>query len=181
MPSRLMETKMTSSTSGEAAKAVVRRNTEEVQGKGNFRRLRGALRRRLRRPYAAAQHDSRQARGAGMYQALRQAFPDFHSSLADRRWRDRDDLQDISRYASGNVPGRRADRPQDPLRNCRRHARARRKDRRALGCGEPLLADAAARGLRLRDKSLEWCLVTQDLPCRSSSVPVADNPPRPSS
>ena len=27
---------MSTSTSGEAAKAIVRRNTEEVQGKGNF-------------------------------------------------------------------------------------------------------------------------------------------------
>jgi hypothetical protein len=27
---------MSNSTSGEAAKAIVRRNTEEVQGKGNF-------------------------------------------------------------------------------------------------------------------------------------------------
>ena len=46
-----------------APKAIVRRNTEEVQGKGNFDGLRGVLRRRLRRPYAAAQHEANEPAG----------------------------------------------------------------------------------------------------------------------
>jgi steroid delta-isomerase-like uncharacterized protein len=67
----------------EAAKAVVRRNTEEVQGKGNF-----ALFEELfaddfldHTPQPGGTPDKAGARA--LYHRLREAFPDFH---ADIKW-----------------------------------------------------------------------------------------------
>jgi steroid delta-isomerase-like uncharacterized protein len=66
---------------GEAAKAVVRRNTEEVQGKGNF-----ALFEELfaddfldHTPQPGGTPDKAGARA--LYHRLREAFPDFHADI----------------------------------------------------------------------------------------------------
>ena len=67
--------------------------------------------------------------------------------LAARRWRPRDDVQDLSRDAPGRVPGRGADWPRNSIRDGRRHAGARRQDHRTLGRGQSLLPHAAARRL----------------------------------
>ena len=81
MPSRLMETKMTSSTSSEAAKAVVRRNTEEVQGRGNFDVFEKLFADDFvdHTPQPNMTPDKPGARI--FYQALREAFPDFHAVI----------------------------------------------------------------------------------------------------
>jgi len=72
---------MTSGNPGEAAKAVVRRNTEEVQGRGNF-----ALFEQLfadnfldHTPQAGRTPDKDGARQ--LYKILRTAFPDFHADI----------------------------------------------------------------------------------------------------
>lgn len=72
---------MTNTTIGEAAKAVVRRNTEEVQGKGNF-----AVSEELfaqdfvdHTPQPGCTADREGARQ--LYHALRAAFPDFHAVI----------------------------------------------------------------------------------------------------
>ena len=64
-------------------------------------------------------------------------FPRRHS-LVDRRWRDRDHVQDLSRHAQRGVSGGRPDRPEDPFRYCRRHAGDGRPAGAAPGCtGKP--------------------------------------------
>ena len=72
---------MTSNASAEAAKAVVRRNTEEVQGRGNF-----ALFEELfaddfvdHTPQPNGTPDKDGARR--LYHTLRAAFPDFHAVI----------------------------------------------------------------------------------------------------
>src|SRR6266851_922484 len=72
---------MSSSNPGEAAKAVVRRNTEEVQGKGNF-----AVFEELfaddyvdHTPQPGMPSDKPGTRD--LYKALREAFPDFHAVI----------------------------------------------------------------------------------------------------
>ena len=140
---------MTNETSSEAAKAVVRRNTEEVQGGGKFRTVRRTLRRRFSRPHAAAGRTPDKSGARQLYKTLRSRFSRLscRHPLAARRWRPRDDLQDLSRHAPGRVPGRGADWPQDSIRDGRRHAGAQRQDRRTLGRGQSLLPHAAARRL----------------------------------
>jgi nicotinamidase-related amidase len=109
--------------------------------------LRATLCRRLPRPYPATERDARQSGGSRSLSHVESSisgFPRRHP-LADGRWRDRDDVQDLSRHAQGGVSGCRADRPENPFRYRRRHARAQWQDHRALGRGEPFLADATAR------------------------------------
>jgi hypothetical protein len=72
---------MTTSNASEAAKAVVRRNTEEVQGGGNF-----AVFDELfvddfldHTPQPARTPDKAGARE--LYKVLRAAFPDFHAEI----------------------------------------------------------------------------------------------------
>jgi len=72
---------MSNTTAGEAAKAVVRRNTEEVQGGGNY-----ALFDELfaddfldHTPQPNCTPDKPGA--LGLYRALRAAFPDFHADI----------------------------------------------------------------------------------------------------
>ena len=72
---------MTTTNAGEAAKAVVRRNTEEVQGGGNF-----ALFEELfaddffdHTPQPGRTPDKAGARE--LYNVLRAAFPDFHAEI----------------------------------------------------------------------------------------------------
>ncbi|PIF78804.1 SnoaL-like polyketide cyclase [Variovorax sp. 54] len=71
----------THNTAGEAAKAVVRRNTEEVQGGGNY-----ALFDELfadsfldHTPQPSCTPDK--AGALGLYKTLRAAFPDFHADI----------------------------------------------------------------------------------------------------
>ena len=107
---------MSSTLASETAKAVVRRNTEEVQGKGNFDVFEELFADDFfdHTPQPNMTPDKSGARG--LYKALREAFPDFHAVI---HWQtaeggDRDDLQDLSRNAQGNIPwhsGPRASRP----------------------------------------------------------------------
>jgi steroid delta-isomerase-like uncharacterized protein len=72
---------MTNTTTGEAAKAVVRRNTEEVQGKGNFAVFEELFAQDFvdHTPQPGRTADREGARQ--LYQALRSAFPDFHAVI----------------------------------------------------------------------------------------------------
>jgi steroid delta-isomerase-like uncharacterized protein len=68
-------------TSGEAAKAVVRRNTEEVQGRGNFEVFEELFADDFvdRTPQPNTTPDKVGVRL--LYQTLRAAFPDFHAEI----------------------------------------------------------------------------------------------------
>jgi predicted ester cyclase len=72
---------MTDTTTGEAAKSVVRRNTEEVQGKGNF----GVFEQLFAKDFV--DHTPQPGRTADrdgareLYRVLRSAFPDFHAVI----------------------------------------------------------------------------------------------------
>ena len=105
---------MSNSASGEAAKAVVRRNTEEVQGKGDFDVFEVVFADDFidHTPQPNRRARPRQGPSGGLPR-----LPRRHP-LADRRRRDRDDLQDLSWDAPGNIPGSGADRPESPLRSC---------------------------------------------------------------
>ena len=72
---------MSTSTPSETAKAVVRQNTEEVQGKGNFDVFEQLFADDFvdHTPQPNMTPDKPGARG--LYKALRQAFPDFHAII----------------------------------------------------------------------------------------------------
>ncbi|MGF6781307.1 ester cyclase [Paraburkholderia sp. GAS334] len=72
---------MTRSNASEEAKAVVRRNTEEVQGGGNFDVFEELFANDFvdHTPQPNCTPDKDGARG--LYHALRAAFPDFHADI----------------------------------------------------------------------------------------------------
>jgi SnoaL-like polyketide cyclase len=126
---------MTKLSTSEAAKAVVRRNTEEVQGAGNFEVFEELFADDFldHTPQPGRTPDKAGARE--LYKVLRAAFPDFH---ADIYWQladgDRgDDLQNLPRHAQARVLRHRANRSRNPVRDRGRDARSRRQDYRALG------------------------------------------------
>jgi len=72
---------MTDTTAGESAKAVVRRNTEEVQGKGDYALFEQLFAQNFvdHTPQPGRTADRDGARK--LYQVLRAAFPDFHAVI----------------------------------------------------------------------------------------------------
>ncbi len=72
---------MTTTGVGEAAKAVVRRNTEEVQSKGNFDLFEDLFADDFvdHTPQPGRTPDKAGARE--LYHVLREAFPDFHAEI----------------------------------------------------------------------------------------------------
>jgi steroid delta-isomerase-like uncharacterized protein len=72
---------MSSRNPGEAAKAVVRRNTEEVQGRGNFAVFEQLFADSFldHTPQPGRTPDKDGARQ--LYKILRSAFPDFHADI----------------------------------------------------------------------------------------------------
>ena len=72
---------MTSKTLGDAAKAVVRRNTDEVQGGGNFELFDELFADDFldHTPQPGRTPDKSGARQ--LYKTLRNAFPDFHAEI----------------------------------------------------------------------------------------------------
>jgi predicted ester cyclase len=72
---------MTNTTTGEAAKAIVRRNTEEVQGKGDFAVFEELFAQDFvdHTPQPGRTADRQGARQ--LYHVLRAAFPDFHAVI----------------------------------------------------------------------------------------------------
>ena len=130
----------------ETAKAVVRRNTIEVQGGGNWE-LFDEL-------FADDFHDHTPQPGgqpdkAGvleLYRRLREAFPDFTPEI---HWQkaDGDVVTTYKTYRGthlGNFLGVPGTGPEGELRNGRRNACRRREDHRVLGRRKPLLGHAAA-------------------------------------
>jgi len=86
-------------TASDAAKAVVRRNTEEVQGKGKFDVFEKLFTDDFvdHTPQPNMTPDKTGVRK--LYGYMREAFPDFHAAipLATCRWRPGDHVQDILR------------------------------------------------------------------------------------
>lgn len=72
---------MTTNAAGETAKAVVRRNTEEVQSKGNFELFEELFADDFvdHTPQPGRSPDKAGARD--LYHVLRGAFPDFHADI----------------------------------------------------------------------------------------------------
>jgi predicted ester cyclase len=72
---------MTDSSISDAAKAVVRRNTEEVQGRGNFELFEELFSDDFldHTPQPGGTPDKAGARN--LYRRLRAAFPDFHAEI----------------------------------------------------------------------------------------------------
>ena len=72
---------MTNTATSEAAKAVVRRNTEEVQGKGDFAVFEELFAQDFvdHTPQPGRTADREGARQ--LYHVLRNAFPDFHAVI----------------------------------------------------------------------------------------------------
>src|SRR5947208_15816411 len=79
---------MTSSNSSAAAKAIVRRNTEEVQGGGNFEVFEELFADDFVDHTPQPNRTPDKAGARELYRTLRAAFPDFHAEihwqLADR-------------------------------------------------------------------------------------------------
>jgi SnoaL-like polyketide cyclase len=114
---------MTNSVSGEA-KAVVRRNTEEVQGQGNFEVFEELFGEDFvdHTPQPNMTPDKKGVRS--LYEALRMSFPDFHAVI---HWHTADgEIVTTFKTYYGTHRGTflGADPPQDPFRGGRRHARA---------------------------------------------------------
>jgi hypothetical protein len=103
--------------STDAAKAVVRRNTEEVQGRGNFEVFEELFADDFvdHTPQPNCTPDKDGARG--LYKDASCCIPRFprRYPLAGGRWGACDDLKDVSWNAPGNIPGFGAHRPKNPL------------------------------------------------------------------
>ena len=105
---------MTSITSSEAAKAVIRRNTEEVQSKGNFDVFEELFADDFVDHTTQPGTTPNKAGVRKLYTYMRVAFPDFHAEihwqLADR------DLQNLLRHARWPIPRNCPDASQDSFR-----------------------------------------------------------------
>ncbi len=71
----------THNTAGEAAKAVVRRNTEEVQGGGNYALFDALFADNFLDHTPQPNCTPDKAGALGLYKTLRAAFPDFHADI----------------------------------------------------------------------------------------------------
>jgi steroid delta-isomerase-like uncharacterized protein len=72
---------MSNSASSEIVKAVVRRNTEEVQGKGNFDVFEDLFADDFVDHTPQPNMNPDKAGARGLYRALREAFPDFYAVI----------------------------------------------------------------------------------------------------
>jgi SnoaL-like polyketide cyclase len=122
--------------STEDGTTVVRRNTEEVQGRGNFEVFEELFADDFvdHTPQPGGFTPDRDG-ARNSYSALRAAFPDFHAEI---HWQisDGDRVTTYKTYHGtheGDILVVSADRAQDPFRDCGWHARARRQDYRSLG------------------------------------------------
>jgi hypothetical protein len=151
----------------EAAKAVVRRNTDEVQGRGDFALFDELFAEDFVDHTTQPGTTPDKAGVRKLYAYLREAFPELprRDPLATRGWRSRDGLQDVARYARRDVPGGRSDSPQDTVRNRGRDAGTERKDHRSLGRWQSSVRDAAA----------WWLDTTSGQPRSSGRSPAVSN------
>src|SRR5437868_13398260 len=94
--------------SSEGAIAVVRRNTEEVQGKGNYEVFEELLAKDFvdHTPQPGGFTADRDG-ARSLYKVLRTAFPDFHAEihLANLGRRSRDHVQNVPRDAPRRILG----------------------------------------------------------------------------
>ena len=122
---------MSESTVGDAAIAVVRRNTEEVQGKGNWGLFEELFADKFvdHTPQPGTTPDKDGVRV--LYKRLRAAFPDFR--------------QNLSRHPRRRVPRYSGHGEEGQFLHRRRDAGRRRQDHRTLGRCDVARPDAAAR------------------------------------
>jgi hypothetical protein len=88
---------MSTITLSDAAKAVVRRNTDEVQGKGDFKVFDEIFADDFVDHTTQPDMTPDKAGVRKLYGYMRDAFPDFHAQI--HRWRSGDNLQDLLRDA----------------------------------------------------------------------------------
>jgi predicted ester cyclase len=134
--------------SSEEAIAVVRRNTEEVQGQGNYDVFEELFAKDFVDHTPQPGGFSADRDGArNLYKVLRTAFPDFHAEI---HWQisDGDRVTTFKTYHGthlGEFWGIAPTGKKISIRDRRCYARAKRQDQRSLGSGEPVLARAAVR------------------------------------
>lgn len=97
---------MSSANSSDAAKAVVRRNAEEVQGRGRFDVFEELFADNFIDPTLQPNTTPDKAGVRKLYTYLRAAFPDFHAEI---HWQLADGdrvtyVQNVPRHASRAVP-----------------------------------------------------------------------------
>src|SRR5947209_2246413 len=117
---------MTGSNSSAVAKAIVRRNTEEVQGGGNFEVFEELFADDFLDHTPQPNRTPDKAGARELYRTLRAAFPDFHAEI---HWQlaDGDRVTTYKTYhgnASRRISGPGADGPEDSVRDRRCHAGA---------------------------------------------------------
>jgi hypothetical protein len=130
--------------SSDAGIAVVRRNTEEVQGRGNFEVFEELFAPDFvdHTPQPGGFTPDRDG-ARNLYRTLRAAFPDFHAEIHSQI-SDGDRVTTYKTYhGTQHILGIGADGAQGPLRDRRRHARAQRQDHRPLGGRESPVPYAA--------------------------------------
>jgi predicted ester cyclase len=107
----------------ETAKAVIRRNTEEVQSGGDYALYDELFSDNFVDHTPQPGRTSDKAGALGLYQTLRAAFPDFHAVI---HWQAAEgNLVTTYKTYHGTQQGdprHRAHRPRDPVRDRRRHA-----------------------------------------------------------
>ena len=132
---------------GAAAKAVVRRYTEDVQSKGSLELFEELIADDFVDHTPSPRQTTNKAGVRALYRVLREAFPDFRAEI---HWQTADgDMVTTYKTYHGTHRGvvvvrDPPDRARGPVRLCRRHAGARRSDRRALGREQPVVPASPA-------------------------------------
>ena len=139
--------RMSNASSSEAAKAVVRRNTEEVQGKGRLDVFDELFADNFIEHTPQPNTTPDKAGVRTLYRYIRAAFPDFHAEI---HWQlaDGDRVTTYKTYYGtheGPFLGIAPTHRKHPFRNGRRHACPQRQDNRPLGCRQSAFAYGADR------------------------------------
>ena len=129
----------------DAAIAVVRRNTEEVQSNGDFKLFEELFDDDFIDHTPQPGTTPTRTRPSPLPSSARSIsrLPCRHP-VAVRRRRTGHDLQDLQRHSEGGLSWRCPDRPASRIRNRRRHACRGRQNHRALGRRQPAEGDDSA-------------------------------------
>ena len=137
---------MTGNSISDAAKAVVRRNTEEVQGGGNFDVFEELFADDFVDHTTQPGTTPDKAGVRKLYIYMREAFPDFHAEI---HWQLADGDQVTTyktyRHARWPIPRNCSDASQNSFRIGRRDARAERQNHGPLGSRQFAVSHATDR------------------------------------